>query len=129
MIGDDFTAAYMQAALWSSTIDESDETHGGEPFDAYFSIDQIALETQAQMLATCGKFQREHGDDLARFYVATGKGPEQGGHDLWLTRNRHGAGFWDRGAGEVGDRLTEAAHALGECDLWTDGEFVHGEGV
>jgi hypothetical protein len=28
------------------------------------------------------------------------------GHDYWLTRNGHGTGFWDRGLGEVGDKLT-----------------------
>lgn len=47
--------------------------------------------------------------------------PEQVGHDFWLTRNHHGAGFWDRGLGELGDRLTKAAHAYGETWL---GEYV-----
>lgn len=28
------------------------------------------------------------------------------GHDLWLTEKHHGAGFWDRGLGELGGRLT-----------------------
>ena len=32
----------------------------------------------------------------------------QAGHDYWLTRNGHGAGFWDRGLGEIGDVLTKA---------------------
>lgn len=31
---------------------------------------------------------------------------EQIGHDLWLTRGGHGAGFWDRGLPN-GDKLTE----------------------
>lgn len=39
------------------------------------------------------------------------------GHDLALTRNRHGAGFWDRGTGHEGDRLTQAAHEAGGTDL------------
>lgn len=43
---------------------------------------------------------------------------EQIGHDFILTRNRHGAGFWDRGLGERGDRLTDAAHAYGEIDAY-----------
>ena len=34
--------------------------------------------------------------------------PEQCGHDLFLTANGHGAGFWDRGIDEIGDKLTEA---------------------
>lgn len=34
-------------------------------------------------------------------------------HDFWLTRNRHGVGFWDRGLGKLGDHLTTWAHAAG----------------
>lgn len=46
------------------------------------------------------------------------------GHDLWLTRNGHGAGFWDRGLGTLGDRLSEAARSLGEAQaiVLDDGE-------
>jgi hypothetical protein len=42
----------------------------------------------------------------------------QAGHDFWLTRNRHGAGFWDRGLGDAGRMLTEMAHPYGECALY-----------
>lgn len=44
---------------------------------------------------------------------------EQLGHDLWLTRNGHGVGFWDRGLGELGSDLTKAASAMGEQWLYT----------
>lgn len=45
------------------------------------------------------------------------------GHDFYLTRNRHGAGFWDRYSGDspearAGDRLTSAAHVYGESELY-----------
>lgn len=33
----------------------------------------------------------------------------QCGHDLVLTANHHGAGFWDRGLGSAGDVLSDAA--------------------
>lgn len=54
---------------------------------------------------------------------------EQIGHDFTLTRNHEGAGFWDRGLGEVGDLLTAACRPFGtwqieaddEGDLWTTG--------
>ncbi|UZJ23692.1 hypothetical protein RHODO2019_10780 [Rhodococcus antarcticus] len=50
---------------------------------------------------------------------------EQMGHDFYLTRCGHGAGFWDRGLGELGDRLSEAARPYGEVSLFgnlgTDG--------
>lgn len=44
--------------------------------------------------------------------------PSQVGHDLWLTRNGHGAGFWDRGLGEVGEKLSEIAREMGEKHLY-----------
>lgn len=43
--------------------------------------------------------------------------------DFWLTRNGHGAGFWDRGAGSVGKRLTDAAKSYGERYVF-DGRTV-----
>jgi hypothetical protein len=41
---------------------------------------------------------------------------EQAGHDFWLTRNLHGAGFWDGDWPEVGDKLTAISEQFGE--LW-----------
>src|SRR5687768_2848375 len=32
--------------------------------------------------------------------------PDYCGHNLWLTIMGHGAGFWDRGLGDIGDKLT-----------------------
>jgi hypothetical protein len=46
---------------------------------------------------------------------------ERAGHDFWLTRNHHGAGFWDRGeldARGIGKRLTDHAHSYGGVDLY-----------
>ena len=42
------------------------------------------------------------------------------GHDLYLTRERHGAGYWDRGLGELGDYLTDIAHAYGAAETLFD---------
>lgn len=36
------------------------------------------------------------------------------GHDLWLTRQGHGAGFWDGGWPAIGDALTEVCKRMGE---------------
>ena len=48
--------------------------------------------------------------------------PDQVGHDLWLTRNRYGAGFWDRpeiyGSQDIADHLTESAHSFGELSVF-----------
>ena len=44
--------------------------------------------------------------------------PGQLGHDLWLTRNHHGAGFWDRGYGPDGQRLTQLCKPMGTDDAY-----------
>jgi hypothetical protein len=41
------------------------------------------------------------------------------GSRAWAaTRNRHGAGFWDRGLGIAGDKLTQWARTFGSSDLY-----------
>jgi len=122
---DEFTRHYLIAALWSSTT-SGDER---EPLDGYFDIDDIGPEARAKAISDCRNFQHENRALLKRayaFYVANGNAahPDAGspeacaGHDFWLTRNRHGAGFWDRGmARELGDALTDAAHMSGEVNI------------
>ena len=45
------------------------------------------------------------------------------GNDFWLTRNRHGAGFWDGDYPEpLGRQLTDAAHTFSECAVEYDAE-------
>ena len=47
------------------------------------------------------------------------------GHDFYLTREGHGAGFWDRGIGEIGEYLTKIAKAYGSAEEL----FDNGEGI
>ena len=109
---DGFTRAYLECALWSSH-DESDEC-GGDPLDENYSTDDIALEALQSAIDDCLSFQADNADDLAE----SGLSDEQAGHDFWLTRNGHGAGFWDRGLGAVGDRLSKASKPYGSADLY-----------
>ena len=112
---DDFTKAYMEAALWSSTTDT------GEPLDSKHGMDDFAPETVEQMEADCKAFQEQNQGDLQEAYNLyenkEWSKEAQAGHDFWLTRNRHGCGFWDRDLGIVGDRLTEASGKWGECHV------------
>lgn len=43
-------------------------------------------------------------------------------HDFYLTRNGHGAGFWDKsekyGGQEIADKLTKIAEKLGNCTAY-----------
>lgn len=103
---DTFTLAYIEAALWSSTDDD------GRPFDADYSWQDLAGETLAKMVADCSRFQAENDLD--------GYPSSNAGHDFWLTRNHHGCGFWenDYGTEDQCAKLTKAAHAFGQCDLY-----------
>lgn len=131
---DNFTRAYITAALWSSTDDE------GEPLDDTFSVGDLAPESVARIAADCARFQAENSDALAEAYASDGyadifsrhSGDCEGGdiaalagHDFWLTRNGHGCGFWDRNLGDLGDKLSDAARAFGERGLYVgdDGQL------
>lgn len=104
---DDFTREYAETALWSSSAAE------GEPLDQDYSLEDLDPETLRQMREDCLDFQEQAGallDDLARARVA---------HDFWLTRNRHGAGFWDGNYPEsIGQALTRLAHSFGTRELY-----------
>lgn len=109
---DKMLSAYLGCALWASN-DNADK-QGGEPLDENYSASDFPAEELDKARAVCSAFMDAHWDAL----TSADAGPEQWGHDLFLTRNGHGAGFWDRQdeqyTKEARDALTAAAHALGE---------------
>ncbi len=115
-----FVRGYVVCALWSSTDDEC------EPLDGLYTVSDIDSAAMADMEADCRAFVEDNWTDLMAWADRMGYGAETAGHDFWLTRNGHGAGFWDRGAGDIGDRLTDASKAYGSSDLYVgDDGFVH----
>ena len=105
---------YMKCAAWSST----DEI--GEPLDSY----QFSDDAEKRMRADLDLFCEEMTPELEEEYEESGGTPEQFAHDFWLNRNRHGAGFWDRGLGELGDKLTKMAKVHCSCDLYLNEETM-----
>lgn len=116
---DDFTRAYIDCALWSSHVgsdyaSENDCAEDTSLESAGFSADELAPSTLDEIIEECASFQARNIATLAR-----AGNDEQNGHDYWLTRNHHGAGFWDRGyPSRIGDMLMRAAHADGSRDLY-----------
>ena len=118
---------YVTAALWSST-DESDE-NGGDPLDKNYTAQDIEPDTLAQMRSDCEQFTARYGNEIARAkQIDKSYTDGHAGHDFWLTRNGHGAGFWDRELGVIGDTLTLATEAFGEYNLYVgdNGEIYGG---
>jgi hypothetical protein len=116
-----FLRAYIECALWSTTGPE-EEPHACENLDDLFSAEDIAPECLESMRADCDDFIAANADDLRdyceKMRSEEWSGEERAGHDFWLTRNGHGAGFWDRGLGDLGDRLADAARVYGGVDLY-----------
>ncbi len=102
-----FVTAYKECLLWSSLDDN------GFPLDDAHDFDDFAPEALAQIESDCADFL----SDPRTLELCEKYGMEQSGHDFWLTRNRHGAGFWDRGYPKTdADYLTERSHGYGGRD-------------
>ena len=101
--------AYIESALWCGVSTGED---GEVEYD--FTADDLAPDSLASMRADVLSFLSLLEEEEVPVDAET---PAQMGHDLWLTQQGHGAGFWDRGLGEVGEQLTKWAHSLGHVDL------------
>lgn len=131
---DSFIEGYLVAALWSSsdTLPGTEEGQEGETvnLDNY----DWANGQEAKLTGDCLDFIQGNAADLLQYEQEKSHAPGYGawecaGHDFWLTRNGHGAGFWDRGLGELGKRLTEACKTFGGVDLYLgDDEQVYASG-
>ena len=105
---DAFTLGYIECALWSS-CDENDV-----PLDDNYCIDDMAPAALAGCIEDCADFRSANSAALE----ASNLSDESAGHDFWLTRNGHGAGYWDRGLGAIGTILSDAARVYGSVDFY-----------
>lgn len=102
---DEITKAYIEAALWTSEADDYD-------------IDDIDDNIKKEMKESVEYFVHIAGDyfsDLTNNQI---------GYDFWLTRNGHGAGFWDRDYINDEDKkqLTAISEILGSADFMIPSE-------
>ena len=106
---DSFTQGYIEAAFFTSTGPDNEAEGLG---DASFA--ELALATFDKIVADCKAWQEANAALLDAAYGVQGKyerapyDAERAGNDYWYTRNGHGTGFWDRGLGELGDKLAAA---------------------
>src|SRR5712672_793390 len=102
---DDFTRGYFEAIEWLL----SEEVNR----------DKIRGFTYASILkakADCFDFCSSYSDDLSKYVENCDRDYSGAGIDFYLSRNRHGAGFFDRGNDPVFDRLQKAARCYGETN-------------
>lgn len=117
-----FTDAYIEALYFTDTGEDEQPPHDAE----------ISPELRASIDSDCAAFwtQFRHMIQRAKCFE-TSRGPydkaEQAGHDFWLTRNGHGAGFWDGDWSEpFATYLTDAATQFGPCETYLgDDGLIH----
>jgi hypothetical protein len=108
---------YIATALWSST--DGDDGN----LDDNYSISDLAPETLKKAKADLESFVADvEKEGLLEPYLQEFDMTDLA-HDFWLTRNGHGAGFWDRSydndeEGNLGDKLTEIAKKYREQDWY-----------
>jgi hypothetical protein len=115
----------LDYALSSSSDDD------GDPLSDTFSIADFSDSALRQAEREVHAFEEGAAGLIAAFeseLLSEGVEPawtftqEDLGSDFWLTRNRHGSGFWDRPGtyGELAPGLSSLSHAAGERSVYVD---------
>jgi hypothetical protein len=113
---------YLEAALWT----EEERIKGEDGEDIDFNIHNFTEDAEIDTYLHIKKFLNGLSDKVKSFIDEGGILPEQLGHDLWLTQNGHGAGFFDRGyEDDIEENLTSVAkkHPEVVLELGDDGRF------
>lgn len=128
----EIVSSYAATALWSSVWydNEEDFTNGVNEFnlDDRYDVTDISDETMNSFRKDIADFielledVEFNGSLITINDISSHMTWGQFGHDFWLTRNGHGAGFWDRGYGDFGDVLTKWAKTFGEVDLFVNAD-------
>lgn len=120
---DEEKAEFVQHALIALLWSTNDGEHGN--LDDEHGVEDIHPNTLAGFKANCEDFLEKNAEDLIDAQDTFNYSLEQAGHDFSLSRNGHGAGFFDRNLEELGDRLQAAAQEAGaaEAYLGDDGKI------
>lgn len=91
----DMVTAYLECMLWS-TPTMSDEDCEDLTYDrAGCTVSDCTREVVALARRDCRGFLSVVADKSPEALAEVNADPSQAGHDLWLTAEGHGAGFWD----------------------------------
>jgi hypothetical protein len=111
-----FVAGYFDAFEW--LLPDSEETDWGIDRG---KIRGWSADAKKRIRRDCRDFWRANRKALATYVEVTERDYDHGGHDFYLTREGHGAGFWARGHHPVLTELTKASEAAGPAgDVFLD---------
>lgn len=108
MDSDKFIHHYLECLLWSE-VDDNDR-----PLDDNYGIEDIDSQSLKEATEECKAFLLEASSLLEEAGIEA----DQAGHDFCLSRNGHGAGFWDRGLGDIGNKLHSITKSYGSVTAY-----------
>jgi len=101
----EFLGAYIEAMFFTDGAEDGHELYGK-------TIPDMSFDFVTRTIKDCAIFETAHERDIDG-------NAKQAGHDFWLTRNGHGAGFWDGDWSEdAGKYMTDTSKAFGEVDVY-----------
>jgi len=117
---DNFVDGYLDAVLWVGVSQMYGDEYTSEDIRSDYLSSEEAFDDKCleEILVDCDNFFEE----ASKFIEIDGTDADtmqRAGADFFLTRNGHGAGFWDGGWTE-GDVLTTIAEPYGSTDYTLD---------
>ena len=111
---------FLVCALWSTF--DSDVDSRKEFLDESYSVSDFNIKSKKKLKSICSEFVKDNKEAILESELSM----EQIGHDLWLTINGHGAGFFDRVMSpdnvskEVVNKLINGAKKFKEVNLYAE---------
>jgi hypothetical protein len=119
--------SYLYTALWTWTDSDGHAPYGDNTVHVE-ATEVFDLRSIVRATDDCRSFC-EYVDDIAESGIVedtaarqalADMAPIDAGGDFWLTRERHGTGFWDRGLDAAGHCLARAARTFGDAGMHID---------
>lgn len=124
---DEMVRSYIETMLWSSRYDCSDPHDDSTFRDFDYDIEDFDAMTLYSIVEDCMKFlEGAFAIRVPKFKDGRQADAHMLGHDFWLTRNGHGAGFWDGDyEKETGERLTALSKTFPEQNPVLVDHLIH----
>jgi hypothetical protein len=119
----DFTDSYLATAQWVTC----DSGEGARGFTK-LAIKEARIDCEAFIVKVIAEFTPDEAHKILSY--AGNDVKRISGHDFYLTRNHHGAGFWDSAiynelANNGCERLTKLSESCGEASAYIGRGYIH----
>jgi hypothetical protein len=113
---------YLECQLWAGLDTSREDNSDNNPnYDENYDVADVSIEYVQHVTDELIDVVTQHPLAVRMYLNAREREGydrnELFGHDFYLTREHHGAGFWDRGLGDLGEYLTKVAQTYGSAEM------------